>query len=77
MNKIKELNKKNNLLDKEILEENQEIFTDIICYIRSADLSDYDVEVVRRDLTEMIIEAQERGEKVTSLFSGDYKEYRH
>lgn len=75
MNKTKRLNKENNLLDKQIREENQEIFTDMICYIRGSSISDYEAEVVRRDLTEMVLSAQSRGEDITSLFTGDYKQF--
>lgn len=75
MNKTKKLNKQNNLLDKQIWEENQEIFTDMICYIRGANISDYDVEVIRHDLTEMVLSAQSRGEDITTLFSDNYKEF--
>lgn len=62
-------------MDKQIWEENQEVFTDMICYIRSANISDYEVEVVRQDLIEMILSAQSRGENINSLFSGDYKQF--
>ena len=60
--KARKLNKENNRLDELIKEENQEIFTNMICYLRGSDLSDYNIEVVRNDLTEMVLSAQERGE---------------
>lgn len=75
MNKTKKLNRQNNLLDQQIWEENQKIFTDMICYIRGADISDYEAELVRQDLTEMILSAQSRGENITSLFTGDYQQF--
>ena len=75
MNKTKKLNRQNNLLDQQIWEENQEIFTDMICYIRGAAISDYQVEVVRQDLTEMVLSAQSRGESITTLFTGDYRQF--
>lgn len=46
--KVKELQKRNNELDEKINVVNQAIFTDMICYIRSADISDYNQELVRR-----------------------------
>lgn len=73
--KTKKLNTQNNLLDKQIKKENQETFTNMICYLRGADISDYDVEIVRRDLTEMVLSAQERGEDIGSLIGTDYKEF--
>lgn len=75
MNKAKELQVENNMSDCKIHAENQEVFTDMICYIRGADISDYHQEVVRRDLTEMIISAQERKETIEHVIGGDFKEF--
>lgn len=76
MNRItKKLNEQNNMLDEKINEENQEMFTNMICYLRGANISEYDVEVVRQDLTEMILSAQKRGESIDSVIGGDYKEF--
>lgn len=60
--KTKKLNKQNNILDRQISKENQSIFTDMICYLRGSNISEYDIEVVRQDLTEMVLSAQKRGE---------------
>lgn len=73
--KTKELNKQNNLLDKKISNDNQPIFTDMICYLRSSNLTDYDIEVIRRDLSEMVISAQERGESISDVIGGNFKEF--
>ncbi len=73
--KVKELNRENNRLDEEIWEENQEIFTDMICYLRGSELSEYNIEVVRHDLTEMVIAAQERGEDIEKVIGGDYQNF--
>ena len=69
------LNKENNILDSKIKEENQAIFTDMICYLRSSNLSAYNIEVVRNDLTEMILSAQERGENINDVVGDDYKDF--
>lgn len=70
----KKLNQINNCLDEQILDENQKVFTDMICYLRGSRISEYDVEVVRRDLTEMVLSAQKRGENIGSVIGGeDYK----
>lgn len=74
-NKLKELQYHNNKLDEMIKEENQAIFTDIVCYIKIADISEYNREIVRRDISEMIIEAQNRGENIDDVIGGDYKEF--
>jgi len=73
--KVKELQRQNNELDENINLENQGIFTDMICYIRGADISDYNQELVRRDLIEMVLSAQERGESLNNLIGGDFKEF--
>lgn len=69
--KTKQLNAENNRLDEQINKENQPIFTDIICYLRGANLSDNDIEVVRHDLTEMVLSAQRRGENISSIIGDD------
>lgn len=73
--KTKALQKSNNLLDRKISPENRSVFTDMICYIRSADISDYHQELVRYDLTEMILSAQDRGENIHNVIGRDYKEF--
>ena len=73
--KRKELNRENNTLDKQIFAENQGVFTDMICYLRGSSLSAYDQERVRRDLTEMVLDAQERGDTLSDVIGGDYKAF--
>lgn len=74
-NKVKKLMNQNNVLDKEINDENQSKYTDMICYLRGADISEYDIEAVRQDLIEMIVCAQKRGEDIGTVIGGDYKEF--
>jgi len=74
MNKqTKDLNQSNNTLDEQISPENHEAFTDIICYLRGADISEYHQEVIRLDLLEMVLSAQERGENIQAVVGQDYK----
>ena len=74
MNKqTKELNQINTTLDKQVNPENQEAFTDIICYLRGANISEYNQEIIRQDLTEMVLSAQKRGENMQSVVGKDYK----
>jgi DNA-binding ferritin-like protein (Dps family) len=46
-----------------------------LLYIRSANISVLSQEMVRRDLSEIILSAQSRGEKITDVISGDLKEF--
>lgn len=62
--KTKELLKANNKREELVNEENDEVLTDMICYLRASNVSEYDQELVRADLTEMILDAQERGEDI-------------
>lgn len=72
--KTKEILKSNNEREELINKENDEVLTDIICYLRGSDISEYDQELVRADIIEMVLDAQERGEDIKQVFGGNYKE---
>jgi len=75
MNKqTKELLKENNTREKAIFDENQEIYTNMIVYLRGSDLSEYDQEVVRADIIELILDGQQRGDNIEKVMGGRYKE---
>ena len=73
--KTMELNRTNNMLDKQISSENKEAFIDIICYLRGSNISEYHQELVRQDLTEMVLSAQQRGENIASVIGEDYQAF--
>lgn len=76
MNKqTKELLNRNNELDKKLSSGNQEVLTDFICYLRGSNISQYNQEVIRQDLLEMVLSAQERGEDIRTVIGEDYKEF--
>ena len=70
----KELLKKNNENEKQILEENDEIYTNIVVYLRGANISEYNQEKVREDLIAMILDGQERGDDIQKVIGENYKE---
>lgn len=70
----KELLKKNNENEKHILEENDEIYTNMVVYLRGADISEYNQEKVREDLIAMIVDGQERGDDIQKVIGENYKE---
>ena len=75
MNKItKSMLKKNNSREEAILNENQEIYTNMVVYLRGSDLTEYNQEVVREDLIELILDGQERGDDIQKVMGGNYKE---
>ena len=70
----KELLKKNNENEKQILEENDEIYTNMVVYLRGANISEYNQEKVREDLIAMIVDGQERGDDIQKVIGENYKE---
>lgn len=73
--KARALNKQNNELDKQMTEENDKIMTDLVCYLRVANLSVLEQETVRRDLLQMALDAQTRGETLSQVFGADYQTF--
>lgn len=71
----KKLNQLNNILDRQINTENREAFTDIICYLRGADISEYHQEIIRQDLLDMVLSAQKRGENIRAVIGEDYQAF--
>ena len=69
------LRDENNKLEKQLDDKTNEILTDIVVYIRSAKISDIDQENVRRDITQMLIDARGRGENADNVIGGDYKAF--
>lgn len=71
--KAKLLRDENNEREKVLNDGANKILTDIVVYIRSANISDYSQELVRRDITEMLVDGQERGMTAAEVIGGDYK----
>ena len=69
------LRDENNELEKRLDDKTNDILTDIVVYIRSANISDIDQETVRRDITQMLIDARGRGETAADVIGGDYKAF--
>lgn len=69
------LKDENNELEKQLDDKTNEILTDIVVYIRSENISDIDQENVRRDITQMLIDARGRGENADNVIGGDYKAF--
>ena len=66
--------KKNNSREEAISDENQEIYTNMVVYLRGSDLTEYNQEVVREDLIELILDGQERGDDIQKVMGSNYKE---
>ena len=71
----RKLRAENNRLEKQLNKNSNEALTDIVVYIRSTNISDFDQETVRRDITQMLLDAQNRGCSAVSVIGGDYKAF--
>lgn len=75
MNKRKALQQQNNHYEKQLPEETRQILTDIVVYLKSFPISEYQVELVRLDITRMLLEGAARGASASEVLGEDYKEF--
>lgn len=75
MNKTKALRKQNNEHEKSLPEETRKILTDIVVYLKSFPISEYQVELVRLDITRMLLEGAARGASPADVLGDDYTEF--
>lgn len=71
----KQLWKENNELEKQIAPENAAVLTDMVVYLRTANISLYRQEQIRQDVTQMLLDAQLRGESAADVIGGDYQAF--
>lgn len=69
--RTKELLRVNNALDAQLNKDNQQVMTNIVVYIRSANISEYEQELVRRDITHMLLDAQAEGRTAEEVLGED------
>lgn len=73
INLEKKLRRENNQQGKQLTKENNEILTDMVVYLHSSDLCEYDIEVIRKELLGMALEAQLRGENFSNVIGDNFK----
>ncbi|MFA9466446.1 MAG: hypothetical protein ACERKN_19460 [Velocimicrobium sp.] len=74
MNKeTKRILNENNKLEEQLNKQNNKIYTNMVVYMRGSDISEYNQERVRRDIIEMIIEGEKRGDSIDEIIGTDYK----
>lgn len=73
--RTKLLMKENNDLSSQLRAEDNRVLTDMVVYIRGADISEYRQELVRRDITQMLIDGEQRGDTLEEIIGGDYKDF--
>lgn len=73
--RTKELNRMNNKHHNLLNTENKTAMTDIVCYLRGASISEYSQEIIRQDLLEIVLTAQNRGETIQTVIGEDYQAF--
>lgn len=68
MSKVKDLQRENKELEKHIHSENDEIYTNMIVNLRGSNASLLQQEIVRNDIAQMMLDAQERGQTAKDVF---------
>lgn len=69
------LRNENNKFEEKLSKETNDVLTDIVVYIRSTSISEYDQERVRRDIDEMLFEGERRGMSAAEIIGDDYKAF--
>ncbi|MGN0484478.1 MAG: DUF1129 family protein [Lachnospiraceae bacterium] len=69
------LRKQNNEFEECLSEQNQDVMTDIVAYLRGANITETEQEHVRADISQMLFDAQERGETAQHVIGMDYKQF--
>ena len=69
------LRNENNKFEEKLSKETNDVLTDIVVYIRSTSISEYDQERVRRDIGEMLFEGERRGMSAAEIIGDDYKAF--
>ena len=76
MNKAtKQLLEKNNQREKELSPDNQKVLTDIVAYLRGSSTPILQQEQVRRDITEMLLEGEARGQSAQTIIGTNYQAF--
>lgn len=74
MNKdIIEIKDEIDILEKQLNKENNNIVTNMILYIRSSNIKEYDMEIIIRDLYNIVLDAQDRNDNIENVIGSDYK----
>ena len=73
--RVKEMLTENNELEKQLSDEGKKVLTDIVVYLRGVPVSMYEQEKVRRDITQMLIDGEERGTSAGEVIGDDYREF--
>ena len=67
--KTKRLLEENNQAEAALNEQGKKLLTDIVVYLRGSRITTWEQEQVRRDITQMLLDAQARGEQAEAVNS--------
>ena len=73
--RVKDILKENNELEKQLSDDGKKVLTDIVVYLRGVPVSMYEQEKVRRDITQMLIDGEKRGNSSKEVIGEDYREF--
>ena len=73
--KTKLLLEENNQAEAALNEQGKKLLTDIVVYLRGSRTTTWEQEQVRRDITQMLLDAQARGEQAEAVIGPDPKEF--
>lgn len=73
--KTKLLLEENNRAEEALSTKGQGLLTDIVVYLRGSRISTWEQEQVRRDITQMLLDAENRGESAEAVIGPDPKEF--
>lgn len=65
----------NNRAEEALSAKGRELLTDIVVYLRGSRVSTWEQELVRRDITEMLLDAEARGDDAAAVIGPDPKEF--
>lgn len=71
--KTKLLLEENNRLEEALSPESNALLTDMVVYLRGSHISTWEQEQVRRDLTQMLLDAEARGDNPDAVIGPDPK----
>lgn len=73
--RTRELLNENNEREKALTAESNAVLTDIVVYLRASRLSEYEQELVRRDISQMLLDGAARGQDAQEVIGGDYRQF--
>lgn len=73
--RTKALLHENNQTETQLSPAAQQVLTDIVVYLRTAPISMYRQETVRRDITRMLLDGEARGDDAKTVIGDDYQAF--